>query len=113
MKTGKTQEQAWRFVQWFTAPKNVVEFNVASTTLPPWKSAQRQPAWQRYAKEQPRIQPFVDELAYGHAPAKLSTSDEVLKMLGNAVESAVTQQEAPQAALDNAARAAAPLIKEG
>jgi ABC-type glycerol-3-phosphate transport system substrate-binding protein len=40
MKAGKHHEHAWRFAHWFTAPQQIVEFNAASVTLPPWKSAQ-------------------------------------------------------------------------
>jgi multiple sugar transport system substrate-binding protein len=113
MKTEKYHEQAWRFVQWFTSPKNVVEFNIRSTTLPPWKSAQQEPAWQRYAQEQPRIKPFVEELAYGHPPPKLSTWDDVQAALWNGIDSALTLKQAPKQALDEAARVAQPLLAAG
>jgi multiple sugar transport system substrate-binding protein len=113
LKTGKFHAEAWRFVHWFTAPQNVVEFNVPSTTLPPWQSAQQQPAWQRYVREQPRIKPFVDMLAYGRPPHKLSTWTEVTTALGQGIEAAVTQQVTPKQALDDAARAAQQFIQAG
>lgn len=113
LRTDRFPERAWEFVHWFTAPQHVVEFNVPSTTLPPWKSAQQQPAWQRYAKEQPRIQPFVDMLAYGRPPDKLATANDILTVLGTGIEAALKQEQTPKSALDEAARIAEPLIKEG
>jgi ABC-type glycerol-3-phosphate transport system substrate-binding protein len=113
LKTDRYHEQAWRFVHWFTAAQNVVEFNVPSTTLPPWKSAQQQPTWQRYEREQPRIKPFVEMLAYGHPPPKLATWNDVITVLGQGIDSAITLKQAPRAALDEAARVAEPLLKQG
>jgi ABC-type glycerol-3-phosphate transport system substrate-binding protein len=113
MKTNREHERAWRFVHWFTSPQHVVDFNVPSTTLPPWRSAQQQPAWQRYLREQPRIKPFVDMLAYGHPPDRLATGSDVLKVLGEGIESALTLKQPPKAALDEAARVAEPLINQG
>ena len=113
MKTNKYHDQAWRFVQWFTAPRQVVEFNIRSTTLPPWKSAQQEPAWQRYSQEQPRIKPFVEELAYGHPPPKLGTWDDIQLALWNGIDSALTLKQAPKQALDEATRIAQPLIAAG
>jgi multiple sugar transport system substrate-binding protein len=113
MKTNKYPEQAWRFVQWFTAPKQVVQFNIRSTTLPPWTSAQQEPTWQRYAQEQPRIKPFVEMLSFGHPPPKLSTWDDIQAVLWTAIDSALTLKQAPKPALDEAARTAQPLIQAG
>jgi multiple sugar transport system substrate-binding protein len=113
MKTNKHHEPAWRFVHWFTSPQNVVEFNVPSVTLPPWQSAQQQPTWQRFTRDQPWVKPFVDMLAYGHPPVKLTTGNDVLKTLGEGIESAMTQKQPPKQALDEAARVAEPFIKEG
>jgi ABC-type glycerol-3-phosphate transport system substrate-binding protein len=65
------------------------------------------------ALQQPYIQPFVDSLQFGHAPAKLANSDDVLKVLADGIEAAVTQKQLPKPALDDAARIAEPLIKAG
>ena len=77
------------------------------------QSAQQQPAWQRYVREQPRIKPFTDMLAYGRPPNKLGTWTEVTTALGQGIEAAVTQKMTPKQALDDAARAAEPFIKDG
>jgi multiple sugar transport system substrate-binding protein len=113
MRTNRHHEQAWRFVHWFTAAENVVEFNVPSITLPPWKSAQQQPAWQRYVRAEPRVQPFVEMLGYGHPPPKVVSWPDAEKVLGQAIEAAITLAQQPRAALDEAARVAEPLLKQG
>jgi multiple sugar transport system substrate-binding protein len=113
LKTNRTHEAAWRFVQWFTAPPNVVEFNVPSWTLPPWRSAQQQPVWQRFEREEPRIRPVVEMLAYGHPPPKLWSWPDAQQPLGEAIEAALTQQRQPKPALDDAACAADAILKSG
>ena len=113
LQTNRHHEQAWRFVHWFTSPQVVVEFNVQSVTFPPWQSAQQQPAWQRFTREQPWVRPFVDMLAYGRPPVKLTTANDVLRVLGEGIEDALNLKQPPRQALDAAARAAEPFIKEG
>ena len=46
-------------------------------------------------------------------PVKLTTAADVLRLLGEAIEPALSQKQSPRAALDDAARAAEPFIKEG
>ena len=113
MKTNKYHEQAWRFVQWFTAPQNMVEFNKASTTLPPWRSAAKQTVWQRYLQENPRIGPYVDALADARPEPNLESWLDVQNILGKAIDAAAMGKQSPKEALDDAAREAAPLIKNG
>jgi multiple sugar transport system substrate-binding protein len=113
MKTNRYHAQAWRFVHWFTSPANVVEFNVPSVTLPPWRSGQQQAAWQRFEREEPRIRPFVEMLAYGRPPPKLLSWPDAQKLLYDAIEAAMTLQQPPKQALDDAARAAEPILKAG
>lgn len=111
LKANRHEERAWRYVHWFSAPRNVVEFNAASTTMPPWRSAQQQPTWQRFTREQPRIKPFVDMLEYGRPWPPVGADLQIQTALTGAVASAATLQQAPKQALDEAARVAAPVIQ--
>lgn len=113
LKTNRHHEQAWRFIHWFTQPEHVAAYDAATTTLPPWRSAERQPAWQRHVREQPRIKPFVEMLAYGRPTPQLSTWQDITDVLVEAREAAAAQKLTPKQALDEAARIAEPLIKDG
>ncbi|MBI3970902.1 MAG: ABC transporter substrate-binding protein [Chloroflexi bacterium] len=113
MKTGKHEAQAWRFAHWFTALPNVVEFNAVSTTLPPWRALEKQPVWQRFMADQPRMKPFVDMLPYSRSSPRLGTWSDAAKLLRTAIADAVAQKGTPKALLDDAARLAEPLIKNG
>ncbi len=113
MKTGRAQEQAWRFVHWFIQPANLAEYNAATTTAPAWRAVEQQPAWQAYLREEPRMQPFVRMLAYGRPTPKLATWQEITDILVDAREATVKQEKTPKDALDDAARQADPLIKSG
>ena len=113
MKTGRYPEQSWRFVHWFTSPQIVVEFNIASTTPPPWRSAEQQPAWQRYVLDHPQMKSFVAMLAYGRPTPKLTTWQDITQILVEAREAAASQTKSPKDALDEAARLAEPLLKSG
>jgi ABC-type glycerol-3-phosphate transport system substrate-binding protein len=113
MKTGRAHEHAWRFVHWFIQPANLAEYNAATTTAPAWRSVEQQPVWQRYLREEPRMQPFVAMLAYGRPTPKLATWQEITDILVEAREAAVRQEKTPKDALDDAARQADPLIKSG
>src|SRR5262249_5664807 len=105
--------QAWHFVQWFTSPPIEAEFLVASYTLPPWRSAERQPVWQQFVREEPRIKPFVEMLAYARPTPKVTRWQDIIDILAAARDGAAAQQWTSRQALEDAARAAAPLIREG
>ena len=70
-------------------------------------------AWQQWVKEEPRIKPFVEMLAIGRATPKLSAWEEIVNLPAQARDDAATQKKTPQEALDDVARAAEPLIKQG
>jgi len=113
LKTNRHHEQAWRFVHWYTAPPQNAEYLVATTTLPPWRASEQQGAWQRYAREEPRIKPFVEMLAYGRPTPKLALWQDIVDILVAARDAAGAQQKTPKEALDDAARLAEPLIQQG
>jgi ABC-type glycerol-3-phosphate transport system substrate-binding protein len=113
LKTNKYQDQAWRFVHWWTQPAQNGEYLVASTTLPPWHVSEQSAAWQKWIRDEPRTKPFVEMLAYGRPSPKLSLWQDVTNLLVTARDEAGAQKKSPQQALDDAARIAEPLIKQG
>ena len=82
-------------------------------TLPPWRASEQHPTWQRYTREEPRIQPFVRMLSYARATHRLTRWEEIIAILQRERDAAGAQQKSPKEALDDAARAADPLIQEG
>ncbi len=113
LNTKKYQEQAWQFVQWWTQPPQNAEYLVASATLPPWHASAQQPAWKQGLKDEPRLQPFVDMLAYGRPTPKLVGWQQIITLLATARDDAAALKKSPQEALNAAALQAAPLIKQG
>ncbi len=107
------QEQAWRFVHFFIQPANLAAYLVATTTLPPWRSAEQHQTWQQYVRDEPRIKPFVEMLSYARPTPKLTRWQDIVDILARARDDTGAQKRTPQAALDDAAREAAPLVKEG
>jgi ABC-type glycerol-3-phosphate transport system substrate-binding protein len=113
LKTNKAQEQAWRFVHWYTTPAVNAEYLVATTTLPPWRASEQHALWQKYTKDEPRIQPFTKMLSYARATPKFTRWEETITILGQARDDAATQVKTAREALDFAARQADPLLAEG
>ncbi len=113
LKTNKHHERAWHFVHWYTTPAVNAEYLAATTTLPPWRASEQHVAWQSYVKQEPRIQPFVRMLSYARPTPKLTRWEEIITLLQQARDAAAAQQKTPGEALEDAARAAEPLIREG
>lgn len=113
LKTNKHHERAWRFVHWYTTPAVNAEYLVATATLPPWRASEQHTAWQKYATEEPRIQPYVRMLSYAQPTPKLTRWEEIITILQQARDAAAEQKKTPREALEDAARAAEPLIQEG
>ena len=113
LKTNKHHDRAWRFVHWFTTPAVNAEYLVATTTLPPWRASEQHAVWQKYTKEEPRIQPFARMLSYAQPTPKLARWEEIITILQQARNAAAEQKKTARQALEDAAREAEPLIKEG
>lgn len=113
LKTNKHHDQVWRFIHWYVTPAVNAEYLVATTTLPPWRASEQHTLWQSYVKQEPRIQPFVRMLSYARPTPKLTRWEEIIALLQQARDAAAQQEKTPKEALEDAARAAAPLIQEG
>lgn len=89
------------------------EYLVATTTLSPGRASEQHAVWQKYVKEEPRIQPFSRMLSYGRPTPKLTRWEEIIAILQGARDAAAEQKLTPKEALEDAARQAEPLIQEG
>jgi ABC-type glycerol-3-phosphate transport system substrate-binding protein len=112
-KSAAVQDRAWRFVHWYTTPAINAEYLVATTTLPPWKASEQHAVWQKYTKDEPRVQPFTKMLSYARPTPKLTRWEEIIAILGTARDAAAEQKRTAKEALEDAARQADPLIQEG
>ena len=113
LKTNRQHPAAWRFVHYWAQAAQNAEYLVASATLPPWRASEQHPTWQRFTREEPRIQPFVRMLGYARPTPRLTRWEEIIAILQRERDAAGAQQKSPKEALDDAARAAEPLIQEG
>jgi ABC-type glycerol-3-phosphate transport system substrate-binding protein len=113
LRTNRHHEQAWQFVRYWVQPAQNAEYLVASATLPPWRATEQHTTWQKYTKEEPRIQPFVRMLGYARPTPKLTRWEEIITILQNERDAAAALQKTAKEALDDAARAADPLIQDG
>jgi ABC-type glycerol-3-phosphate transport system substrate-binding protein len=113
LKTNRHHEAAWRFVHYWVQAAQNAEYLVASATLPPWRASEQHQTWQRFTREEPRIQPFVRMLGYARPTPSLTRWEEIIAILQRERDAAGAQQKSPKEALDDAARAADPLIQEG
>jgi len=73
----------------------------------------KEPAWQKWLHDEPRIKPFVDMLAYGRSTPKITAWQQVTDILAAARDDAGAQKKTPKEALDDAVRTALPLIQQG
>jgi len=113
LRSGRAEELAWRFVHWYVTPEVNAEYLVATTTLPPWRASEQHARWQAYARDEPRIRPFVRMLGYARPTPKLSRWEDVIGILARARDAAGAAERTPREALEDAAREAQPLIAEG
>ena len=112
-KGDSVYDRAWRFVQWYVTPAINAEYLVATTTLPPWKASEQHAIWQKYTKDEPRVQPFTKMLSYARPAPKLIRWEEIINILAASRDAAAEQKRTPKDALEDAARQADPLIQEG
>lgn len=63
-----TQQAAWTFMQWLTAPSQTMKWSEETGYLPVQKSVVSSPAYRAYLKTNPQMQVVLDEVKYQHAP---------------------------------------------
>ncbi len=96
---------AWTFMQWFTAPEQVLADSLACGHLPTRASVSSMPGFAAFGTKYPGVGAFVDNLSnVQKARPQLDTYPKISTAMGLAIVSVLLGQATPQEALDKAAR---------
>jgi len=106
------QAAAWKLVQWLSTPEREAQWSIDSGYVAPRKSAYDTQLLKDYTAKNPQALVARDQLQY--AQNELGTHDmvEVQKILSDAIQSGITGQESPQAALDKAQQNATQILSQ-
>lgn len=98
-------DAAWQFMQWFTAAEQVKQDSMESGHLPIRNSVVQEPGFlQEFDKKFPGEGLFAENLANVTKARPVITSyDQISRIMGEAIVSAMLGQADPKAALDDAA----------
>jgi len=105
-KTNEAKEKAaWEFAKFIMSADFQVDWAMETGYLPVSKSAQNNDRYQKFLQNNQKIKTFADQMKYGFArPCIPEYSSDLSPALGKAIEKALYQKSAPQAALDEAAK---------
>lgn len=104
--TAAQEAASWAFLQYWLKPATQATWDIASGYLPTNTATATNAAFKTYLASNPRLQPFVDELAYAKARPSILAYDGVSAALSTQIERALLQQTTPADALATAATAA-------
>lgn len=100
IKGSSAQEAgSWDFLKYWLSPTAQSTWDIATGYLPTNKATISSTAYTEYLASNPRLQPFVDELAYAKARPSILAYDGVSAALSTQIEKAMLQQISPSAAL--------------
>jgi multiple sugar transport system substrate-binding protein len=96
---------AWTFMQWFTAPQQVLADSLACGHLPTRASVSAMPGFSAFGTKYPGVGAFVDNLSnVQKARPQLDTYPKISTAMGLGFVSVLLGQATPQEALDKAAQ---------
>lgn len=109
------QRGAWEFAKFLIQPENSAFWHTKSGYFPVSKAALSEPVDQQWVAQKPQFKTAIDELAASPSgvPTQgclLGTLPQVRALVENAIESVLTSNKDPKAALDGAATQAKALI---
>lgn len=109
------QRASWEFVKFLVQPDNAAYWHTKTGYFPVSKAALADPTDQQWVAQKPQFKTAIDELAASPAgvPTQgclLGTMPQVRALVENAIESVLTSNQDPKAALDQAASQAKALI---
>lgn len=107
--TPAQQKAAWTFIQWWTAPKQSVQWSTETGYLPVQKADLNDPVYQAYLEKHPQYRTAIEELQYEHpspaSPAYLAVLQPVQQALQGIFDEgkpvAATMHQAAEAADQN------------
>jgi multiple sugar transport system substrate-binding protein len=107
-------DAAWTFLQWLTAPEQVLQDSLATGHLPTRSSVVSMPGFSGFATKYPGIDVFVANLAnVKKARPSIAAYPQISQHLGNAVSSVLLGKAEPDAALADAAQQSDAILAQG
>jgi ABC-type glycerol-3-phosphate transport system substrate-binding protein len=103
-KANDKQKQAgWRFIKWFTRPRQQAQWASGTFYVPVCKSALQEREYLKLLQETKGLQQAIEQLYYAYFEPRGEEWFAGRKHLGEAMEQAMRLQVAPKKALDDAA----------
>jgi multiple sugar transport system substrate-binding protein len=103
---------ATEFIEWFTAPKQDLEWAMETGSLPLRESTLSQPGGQKYLQKWP-VAEFLKQLKVARARPSVPTYPGVSKAVGQALTGVLLGRQQPKQALDAAVQASNTALSEG
>lgn len=101
--TDKQKEAGWRFIKWFTRPKQQARWAAGTFYVPVCKKALQEPEYLKLLQEVKGLKEAIDQLEYAYFEPRGEEWFAGRKYLGEAMESAMRLKTKPKKALDEAA----------
>lgn len=113
-KQSRNPDAAWEFVKWMIAPEIQAFWSMESGYLPVRESVVEVPEFQAFLAEHPAQRTFVEQMTYAQAqrPIDFHTM-RIQRLLAQAIERATVGGQDPANVLEESAREANALLREG
>ncbi|MED4587072.1 ABC transporter substrate-binding protein [Brevibacillus choshinensis] len=98
----KKQEAAWKFIRFMTESKRAAQWSIDTGYVATRKSAYEEESMKQYIKDFPAAAVARDQLEHGHAEFSTHNNGKVTKALNDNLQSVITGQAEPAAALKKA-----------
>lgn len=96
------QEAAWKFIRFMTQPERAAQWSIDTGYVATRKSAYETDRMKKYVEEFKAATVARDQLEYAHAELSTHNNGRVTKALNDSLQSAITGQSDPAAALKKA-----------
>lgn len=96
------QEAAWKFIRFMTQPERAAQWSIDTGYVATRKSAYKTDRMKKYVEEFKAATVARDQLEYAHAELSTHNNGRVTKALNDSLQSAITGQSDPAAALKKA-----------
>lgn len=106
------KEAAWEFIRFATSPENVAKWSLETGYVPTRQAAIDLDVMQEYYAELPQAKVAYEQLPF--AKPELTTYDapQIWRILNDNIQSAITGENTPKEALDNAQREAEEVLSQ-
>ncbi|MEO0077110.1 MAG: extracellular solute-binding protein, partial [candidate division WOR-3 bacterium] len=101
--TDKQKEAAWRFIKWFTRPKQQARWASETFYVPVCRQALTEPSYAKLLSEVKGLRQAIEQLNYAQFEPRGEEWFAGRRYLGEAMEEAMRLKTLPQDALNNAA----------